>query len=118
MALWLERNLDPALPAEQSAEAFRRAFPLATRAQFEAALDLLIRTTRDRIAAEEADLAAPAASVAGLHRGQPAARRSSDGRDGALRQETHHDRGGVGRLGGRAGRGRVRGVRFAKIAMG
>ncbi len=58
MALWLERNLDPALPAEQSAEAFRRAFPHATREQFEAALDLVVRTVRDRIAAEEADLAA------------------------------------------------------------
>ena len=58
MALWLERNLDPTLPAERSVEEFRRAFPGATRAQFEAALDLVIRTTRDRIVAEEADLAA------------------------------------------------------------
>ena len=31
MALWLERNLDPTLPAERSVEEFCRAFPGATR---------------------------------------------------------------------------------------
>jgi hypothetical protein len=69
MALWLERNLDPTLPAERSVEEFRRAFPRATRGQFEAALELLVRTTRDRIAAEEADLAA-ARAVLGQLRGE------------------------------------------------
>jgi hypothetical protein len=58
MALWLERNLDPATPPERGVEAFRRAFPGATRGQLEAALDLAVRAARDRIAAEEADLAA------------------------------------------------------------
>jgi hypothetical protein len=58
MALCLERNLDPATPPERSVEAFRRAFPGATRGQFEAALDFAVRAARDRIAAERADLAA------------------------------------------------------------
>jgi hypothetical protein len=67
IALWLERDLDPDLPPAKALDALRRAFPGVTLGRLRAALELALRTFRDRAEAEEADLDA----VLALLRGDP-----------------------------------------------